>query len=43
MTREEIYEEVRRQTLSVLDGEPDLTARMATVACLLSQAFPDNI
>lgn len=43
MTRNGTYEEVRRQALSVLDGEPDRTARMATVACLLAQAFPDNI
>ena len=43
MTREQTYEEVRRQALSVLEGEADLTARMATVACLLAQAFPDNI
>ena len=43
MSRAETYDEVRRQALSVLDGEPDLTARMATVACLLAQAFPDNI
>ena len=42
MTRDETYEEVRRQALSVLEGEPDLTARMATVACLLAHAFPDN-
>ena len=43
MSRRETYEEVRRQALSVLESEPDLTARMATVACLLAQAFPDNI
>lgn len=43
MSRAATYEEVRRQALSVLDGEPDLTARMATVACLLAQAFPDSI
>ena len=42
MSRAETYEEVRRQALSVLDGEPDLTARMATVTCLLAGAFPDN-
>lgn len=43
MSKEETYEDVRRQTLSVLEGEPDRTARMATVACLLAQAFPANI
>ncbi|MEM9233991.1 MAG: GAF domain-containing protein [Pseudomonadota bacterium] len=39
----EIYEQVHKETLAVLEGERNLTARMATVACLLSQAFPDNI
>ena len=43
MSLEETYEEVRRQALSVLEDEPDLTARMATVACLLAHAFPGNI
>lgn len=43
MSRADTYEEVRRQALSVLEDEPDLTARMATVACLLAHAFPDNI
>lgn len=35
----EAYAEVAKEIASVLDGEPNLTARMATVACLLSQRF----
>ena len=42
MTKAEIYQEVQGQILAVLDGEENLTARMATVACLLAQAFPDT-
>ncbi|WP_031551857.1 GAF domain-containing protein [Parvularcula oceani] len=41
--RAEIYDEVSRQLASVLEGEGDRIARMATVSCLLAQAFPDNI
>lgn len=37
--KERRYLEVRKQILSVVDGEPNLTARMASVACLLSEAF----
>ena len=37
-----MYHEVQGQILAVLDGEENLTARMATVACLLAQAFPDR-
>lgn len=43
MSRADTYEDIHRQTLSILEEEPDLTARMATVACLLAQAFPTNI
>ena len=43
MSREETYRQTEREILAVLDGEPDLTARMATVACLLAHAFPENI
>ena len=43
MTREETYAQTEREILSVLDGETNLTARMATVACLLAHAFPENI
>ena len=35
------YDEVTGQIAAVLDGEPNMTARYATVACLLSQAFDD--
>jgi GAF domain-containing protein len=34
------YEEVEGEILAVLDGEPNLTARMATVASMLADAFP---
>jgi len=42
VTKKEKYSEVRAQILAVLDGEDNLTARMATVACLLAQAFPER-
>lgn len=42
MSKSEIYAEVASQIDAVLDGEPNLTARMATVSCLLSQAFPES-
>jgi L-methionine (R)-S-oxide reductase len=35
----EAYRLVAADIAAVLDGEPNLTARMATVACLLHQAF----
>lgn len=35
------YTDVEMQISGVLDGEPNRTARLATVACLLSQAFED--
>lgn len=35
------YTDVEMQIQGVLDGEPNRTARLATVACLLSQAFED--
>lgn len=34
------YAEVETEILAVLDGEPDRTARMATVASMLADAFP---
>jgi len=34
------YAELEDEILSVLDGEPDRTARMATVASMLNDAFP---
>ena len=36
----ERYAEVEAEILAVLEGEPNLTARMATVASMLSDAFP---
>ena len=38
-TKSQIYSEVHKNILAVLDGETDRTARMATVVCLLTQAF----
>ena len=35
------YEEASAEILSVVEGEPNLTARMATVASLLASAFPE--
>jgi GAF domain-containing protein len=35
------YAELEDEILAVLDGEPNLTARMATVASMLADAFPD--
>lgn len=35
------YAEVEAEILAVLDGEPDRTARMATVASMLADAFDD--
>ena len=34
------YAEVEDEILAVLEGEPNLTARMATVASMLADAFP---
>ena len=36
----ERYAEVEGEILAVLDGEPNRTARMATVAAMLADAFP---
>ena len=36
----ERYAEVEAEILAVLDGEPNVTARMATVASMLNDAFP---
>ena len=43
MSRAETYAQAAREILSVLSGEPNVTARQATLACLLAQAFPDHI
>lgn len=34
------YAEVEQEILAVLEGEPNLTARMATVSSMLADAFP---
>lgn len=36
-----LYEEVEAEILAVLDGETNLTARMATVSSMLADAFDD--
>ena len=36
------YAELSDEIAAVLEGEGDLTARMATVAAMLAQAFPDR-
>ncbi|MEM6746376.1 MAG: GAF domain-containing protein [Pseudomonadota bacterium] len=43
MTKGEIYSQITKEIAAVLEGEPNVTARMATVSCLLAQAFPENI
>ena len=35
------YSEVSEQIEAVLDGEPDRTARLATIVCVLHNAFED--
>jgi len=39
MSKGEKYQEVIRDVLAVLEGEPDVVARMATTVSLLDQAF----
>ncbi len=41
MTAKRDYSEVTEQIAAVLDGEPNRVARLATIACLLSEAFED--
>jgi GAF domain-containing protein len=43
MSKAETYRQTAREIASVLEGETNLTARMATVSCLLAHAFPGNI
>lgn len=40
MSKQATYATVRQQIVAVLDGETNTTAKMATVSCLLSEAFP---
>ncbi len=42
MGKNALYEEVSGQIVAVTEGEPNVTAKMATVSCLLAQAFPDR-
>ena len=35
------YAELEAEILAVLDGEPNVTARMATVSSMLANAFED--
>lgn len=42
MIKQEAYDTVLAQITAVLEGEPNMTARMATVSCLLAEAFPDR-
>lgn len=42
MTKKNTYETLHGQILAVLEGEHNLTAKMATVSCLLADAFPDR-
>ena len=37
------YAELEDEILAVLEGEPNLTARMATVSTMLADAFPGHI
>ncbi len=39
MTKAEIYAQAAREIAAVIDGETNNVARMATVSCLLSEAF----
>jgi GAF domain-containing protein len=39
MTKAELYRALARDIAAVLEGESNLVARMATITCLLSEAF----
>lgn len=39
MKKKDIYKEVAQQISAVIDGETSVTARYATAACLLNEAF----
>ncbi len=39
MTKVDIYKETAREIVAVLEGETNMVARMATLSCLLHQAF----
>ena len=42
MSKAETYKTVRQQISAVLEGETNVTAKMASVSCLLSEAFPET-
>lgn len=42
MIKADIYQTTESQILAVLDGENNQGAQMATISCLLAQAFPDT-
>ncbi len=42
MDKRAAYETVVAEIAAVLEGENNRTAQMATISCLLSQAFPDR-
>lgn len=42
-TKQETYERVTKEILSVLEGETNDIARMATISCLLHEAFDNRI
>jgi len=39
MTKAEIYKQTAKEIAAVLEGETNIVARMATISCLLSEAF----
>ncbi|WP_017930900.1 GAF domain-containing protein [Robiginitomaculum antarcticum] len=39
-TKSQTYARIAKEITAVIEGEPSATARYATAACLLSQAFP---
>ena len=39
MTKDDIYSDTAREIAAVLEGEKNIVARMATISCLLHQAF----
>ena len=41
MSKIETYEDVAKQIAAVIEGETSVTARYATTACLLNEAFED--
>ncbi len=41
MTKDQKYTDVAAQIMAVTDGEQNIIARMATISCLLSEAFAD--